>query len=119
MSGKQIVRIFGMLHSLERIVEQNRQTIEADRPLLKELGASQKEQEKVLKHMRRAANLLQLAIATNKAEQIARNLQIYYSLNHMVKEEIFHTLRRVSKHASVAASEAPEHLKAMKSANWH
>ena len=97
MSNNQLVRIFGILHSFERIVAQNRQAIEKNAEFKKTLKQTQKEQEKIVRQMRRSANLLQLAIATNKPNQLNKQLQIFYGLHFLAKDEILSTVRKLSE----------------------
>ena len=107
MGNHQLARIFGMLHSLERITAQNKQAIHSAPEPNQPLARSQREQEKIVGQMRRSANLLQLAIASNNPNQIAKQLQVFYGLHFLVKDEIFQTLRKVSAAESSSHASAP------------
>jgi hypothetical protein len=62
------------------------------------------EQERILKHMRRAANKIQIELAQEDWTAVHRSLSIFYSLNQMVRPEILATYRELSGVPQAAVS---------------
>ena len=95
--NKEIIpNVYASLLGLERKIKTIRTIQSNSSDKSTQVNASLEEQEKVLKHMRQTANKLQLALAKKDAIEIARLLQIYYGLNHMVQPEVVSTFRKVT-----------------------
>jgi hypothetical protein len=62
--------------------------------------------ERVVEHMRRTANKLQLHVAAKNISDIVRDLRIFYGLNHLVRPELLRALAQLSKQDGPLAKEA-------------
>ena len=82
MDKSIIPHVFSSLMSLERQLDrQNAGAEKRDAQFISEAR-------KVINHMRRVANQLQLTVASNDERSTVRALRIYYGLLHMVRPEL-------------------------------
>ena len=96
MSSQNMHRIFGALHTLERSLDLCKNTMLKNSNLPERITGSIAEQERIIKHMRRVANKLQFELAQQDWAAVHRSLNIFYSLNQMVRPEIMSTYRELS-----------------------
>ncbi len=111
MDKSIIPHVFASLLSLERHLHFVADSIEAEEG--EKQAASRAllaQQRKVIEHMRRVANSLQLHVASNDAPAAVRALRVFYGLNHMVRPELFAARVAASQSKAPIASPAPAPL---------
>lgn len=109
--GKELLaHIFSSLQSLERCLDNSNRLYGEQKHELKDVRQSLDEQEKVLRHMRRVANRLQLEVACDDTEKLARSLQIFYGLSTMVRPEVLATFQLLASGNSTSESTHVETL---------
>lgn len=90
MDKSIIPHVFASLLNIERqlqsVTSVPQQSDAREREASAQLHA---EQRKVVAHMRRIANHLQLLVASNDISGAVRALRVYYGLNHMIRPELF------------------------------
>lgn len=104
-----LANIFSVIQTLEKRLEQSREMLAVapktadEEAMLKSLD----EQSRIVAHMRRVANKLQLELASSNWTATVRSLRIFYGLHHMVRPEILQTVSRTLKSPSPPKLSSP------------
>lgn len=105
MNEQIIPHVFGSLHTLERYLERVTTLIDTHAEM-KAIAKMLPEFERVVEHMRRTANKLQLHVASKNISDVVRDLRIFYGLNHLLRPELLRALAQLSKQDGPLAKEA-------------
>ena len=106
MNPEIVTHIFGTLQSLEKSLTFVKAGMANSSGSKAEVASTLEQQEKVLNHMRRAANKLQFQVARSDWSEAVRTMKIFYGLHHMVRADIVSAKAKMSKHTP-AASRTP------------
>lgn len=87
MSQELLSHVFGSLQGLEKTISDIKDA-STSKPQLEAVPADLREQERVVRHMRRVANRLQFEFACGDWKNIVRSLNIFYGLNSMVRPSV-------------------------------
>ncbi len=94
---KIITFLFSALHSLERCHRHSSVLLEAQPYQPETVKSSLEEQARVLRSMKEAAELIHLATQAGSHIEAARQFQIFYGLNAMVRPDIISTFSSLAK----------------------
>jgi hypothetical protein len=97
MSKQLLAHIYSSLQSLEKCAGENKTAMLTEQEKSPVRVHDVLEQDKVLRHMRRAANRLQLDLARKDWSNAHRSLEIFYGLHSMVRPEIVSTYSAIRK----------------------
>lgn len=102
MNEKLVTYVLGMINRLEWLLEKSKAGLSQSENRDEVAQAELEDQERVLRHMRRTANKLQVEVASKDFANAFRSLQIIYALNQMVGVHVVSTyLTNASKKSSV------------------
>lgn len=88
MSRELLAHVFSSLNGLEKTISDVKGMCNVSERTRREYAHDIEQQERVVQHMRRSANKLQLIFAHRDSIGAIRELQIYYGLNAMVRPSV-------------------------------
>jgi len=97
MKNELITHVFGAVQGLEKYSTQINSLLDANKNKANLLTSNPEEHNKVIKHMRRIANKLQLEVAKNNTSESYRLLKLFYGLNSLVRPEVLSTFVILSR----------------------
>ncbi len=97
MNAQLIGHVFATLQFQEKSLGNIKKLACGQETFVAEILKAIPEQERVLAHMRRTANLLQLETARNDIPSAIRSLRIFFGLNQMVRNDIAAALSKLTQ----------------------
>ena len=83
-----LTRLYSTVLSLEKCLTMSQEMLDEQRGQPKSVAEVLKQQEKVLVHMRRAANKVQFGLARGDWKEVTRQVQIFDGLWQMISPEL-------------------------------
>lgn len=110
MEQETISRLYASLQSLEKCLEHSKRMLVEQKSQPSLVWESLYQQERVLKHMRRVMNILQLESAKQNWNNVSRQIRIFTGLQAMVRPEIMHAFSALSNRELVFQLSEPQVL---------
>ncbi|MBL7662621.1 hypothetical protein JNK13_07705 [bacterium] len=98
MNQELVSQVFSVVQALEKCLSQSKSMFTEQKRLQpKTVDLSLNEQARILDHMRKVANKLQLELAASDNLSAMRSLQIFQGLTSLVRPEVLETFQALAK----------------------